>query len=46
MIALGRILRYVGINILLINIKDLLPPKAIEKNLEAIKYGFNFRDDI
>lgn len=46
MIALGRILRYIGINILLINIKDLLPEKSVEKNIEAIKYGFNFRDAI
>ena len=46
MIALGRILRYIGINIMIINIKDLLPPKSVEKNLEAIKYGFNFRDDV
>lgn len=46
MIALGRILKYIGINILLINIKDLLPPKSVAKNLAAIKYGFNYRDDI
>jgi Pyruvate/2-oxoacid:ferredoxin oxidoreductase gamma subunit/GNAT superfamily N-acetyltransferase len=46
MIALGRILRYIGINILLLNIKDILPQKSLEKNFEAIKYGFNFRDDI
>ena len=46
MIALGRILRYIGINILLLNIKELLPDKSIEKNLEAIKYGFSFRDDV
>lgn len=46
MIALGRILRFIGINIMLINIKDLLPPKSVEKNLAAIKYGFNFRDDV
>ena len=46
MIALGRILKYIGINILLINIKDLLPPKSVEQNLAAIKYGFNYRDDI
>lgn len=45
MIALGRILRYVGINILLLNIRDLLPPKFIEKNMEAIKYGFRYRDE-
>jgi Pyruvate/2-oxoacid:ferredoxin oxidoreductase gamma subunit/GNAT superfamily N-acetyltransferase len=44
MIALGRILRYIGINILLLNIRDLLPPKFIEKNMEAIKYGFRYRD--
>ena len=46
MIALGRILRYIGINILLLNIKELLPARAIEKNLEAIKYGFSYRDDV
>jgi len=46
MIALGRILRYIGINIMLINIKDLLPPKSLEKNLAAIKYGFNYRDAV
>ena len=45
MIALGRILRYIGINILLLNIRDLLPPKFIEKNMEAIKYGFRYRDE-
>jgi len=46
MIALGRILRYIGINILLLNIKELLPERGIEKNLEAIKYGFSYRDDV
>jgi Pyruvate/2-oxoacid:ferredoxin oxidoreductase gamma subunit/GNAT superfamily N-acetyltransferase len=46
MIALGRILRHIGVNILLLNIKELLPAKAIEKNLEAIKYGFSYRDDV
>jgi Pyruvate/2-oxoacid:ferredoxin oxidoreductase gamma subunit/ribosomal protein S18 acetylase RimI-like enzyme len=46
MIALGRILRYIGINILLLNIKELLPQKSLEKNFEAVKYGFNYRDDI
>jgi Pyruvate/2-oxoacid:ferredoxin oxidoreductase gamma subunit/ribosomal protein S18 acetylase RimI-like enzyme len=46
MIALGRILRYIGINILLLNIKDILPKRSQEKNFEAVKYGFNFRDDI
>ena len=46
MIALGRILRHIGINILLLNIKELLPEKSIEKNFEAIKYGFSNRDDV
>jgi len=46
MIALGRILRYIGINILLLNIKDVLPRKSLEKNFEAVKYGFNFRDNL
>ena len=46
MIALGRILKYIGVNIMLINISDLLPPKLVDKNIEAIKYGFSFRDAI
>jgi Pyruvate/2-oxoacid:ferredoxin oxidoreductase gamma subunit/ribosomal protein S18 acetylase RimI-like enzyme len=46
MIALGRILRYIGINILLLNIKELLPQRSLEKNFEAVKYGFNYRDDV
>ena len=44
MIALGRILKYIGINIMMINIKDVLPPKFVDKNIEAIKYGFSYRD--
>jgi Pyruvate/2-oxoacid:ferredoxin oxidoreductase gamma subunit len=46
MIALGRILRHIGINILLLDIRELLPAKSAEKNLEAIKYGFNYRDNV
>jgi Pyruvate/2-oxoacid:ferredoxin oxidoreductase gamma subunit len=46
MIALGRILRYIGINIVLLNFQDLLPKRALEKNFMAVKYGFNFRDDV
>jgi Pyruvate/2-oxoacid:ferredoxin oxidoreductase gamma subunit/GNAT superfamily N-acetyltransferase len=44
MIALGKILKYLGINIMLINIEDVLPPKFVDKNVQAIKYGFSFRD--
>ncbi len=46
MIALGRILRYIGINVLLLNIADLLPEKHLEKNIQAVKYGYNFRDAV
>jgi Pyruvate/2-oxoacid:ferredoxin oxidoreductase gamma subunit/GNAT superfamily N-acetyltransferase len=46
MIALGRILRYIGINILLLNIRDLLPPQFVEKDMDAVKYGFLYRDDV
>ena len=46
MIALGRILKYIGVNIMLINISDLLPPKYVEKNIAAIKYGFSYRDGL
>tara|TARA_Y100000310_G_C20557474_1_gene751320 strand:+ start:72 stop:1079 length:1008 start_codon:yes stop_codon:yes gene_type:complete len=44
MIALGKILKFLGINIMLINIKDVLPPRFVDKNIEAIKYGFSYRD--
>jgi Pyruvate/2-oxoacid:ferredoxin oxidoreductase gamma subunit/GNAT superfamily N-acetyltransferase len=46
MIALGRILRYIGINILILNIADILPKKSLEKNVEAVKRGFNYRDAV
>lgn len=46
MIALGRILRHIGVNILILNIRELLPARGVEKNLAAIKYGFSFRDDV
>ena len=46
MIALGRILRYIGVNIMLINMEGLLPPKLVDKNVSAIKYGFSFRDAV
>jgi len=46
MIALGRILRYIGINILILNIADILPKRSLEKNVEAVKYGFHFRDAV
>jgi hypothetical protein len=29
---------------MLINIEDVLPPKFVDKNVQAIKYGFSFRD--
>jgi Pyruvate/2-oxoacid:ferredoxin oxidoreductase gamma subunit len=46
MIALGRILKYIGVSILLLDFKDLLPQRSQQKNFEAVKYGFNFHDDI
>lgn len=46
MIALGRILRYIGVSILLLDFKGLLPQRSQQKNFEAVKYGFNFHDDI
>lgn len=46
MIALGRILKYIGVNIMLINMEGLLPPKLVDKNVSAIKYGFSFRDAV
>jgi 2-oxoglutarate ferredoxin oxidoreductase subunit gamma len=45
MLALGQILRLIGINIEKINIEKKLPVKFINENIEAIRYGFSFRDD-
>jgi Pyruvate/2-oxoacid:ferredoxin oxidoreductase gamma subunit/GNAT superfamily N-acetyltransferase len=46
MLALGKLLRSVGANIEKINLENNLPKRFIEKNIEAINFGYNYRDGI
>lgn len=43
MVALGIILKDLGIDTEKVNLKNGLPKEYIEKNLEAIKYGYTYR---
>ena len=42
MLALGSVLRHIGINIEALRLEKQLPPKYIETNIQAIKYGFTY----
>jgi len=44
MLALGLILNYIGINPERVNLKNGLPEKYIEQNIQAIKYGYSYSD--
>lgn len=44
MLALGRLLRHIGINIEKINFQSELPPQFLEENVKAIRYGYAYRD--
>jgi 2-oxoglutarate ferredoxin oxidoreductase subunit gamma len=44
MLALGIILKHIGINPEKVNLKNGLPAKYIEQNIEAIKYGYTYND--
>ncbi len=44
MFALGRVLKLIGIDLEKINIEQNLPKRFIEKNIEAISYGFSYRE--
>ena len=44
MLALGIILKHIGINPEKVNLKKGLPERYIEKNIEAIKYGYTYSD--
>lgn len=46
MIAIGRLLKLIGIDINKINFEEELPKKFIEKNIEAIKYGYAYKDEL
>lgn len=44
MVVLGNLLKLLGINLEGIDLKKYLPPKFIEKNIEAIQYGYRIED--
>ncbi len=44
MLALGIILKHIGINPEKVNLKNGLPEKYIEQNIAAIKYGYAYND--
>lgn len=46
MLAIGRLLRLLEIDISNINLEKELPPQFIEKNVEAIKYGYIYKDSL
>ena len=43
MIALGRLMRFIDINPDDVDLKKYLPPKFVEKNIEAIKLGYDYK---
>ena len=45
MLALGRMLKYFSIDPKTLSIKDFLPSKFVEKNIEAINLGYELSDD-
>lgn len=44
MIALGRLLSKIGINIENINFSAEFPPQFLEENIKAIRYGYMYQD--
>jgi len=44
MIALGIMLKHIGIDPDKVNLKNGLPERFLEQNIEAIKYGYTFSD--
>ncbi|MBL7100809.1 MAG: 2-oxoacid:acceptor oxidoreductase family protein [Nanoarchaeota archaeon] len=44
MLALGLILKHIGVNPDKVDLRNGLPEKYIEQNIEAIKYGYTFSD--
>lgn len=44
MIALGMILKHIGIDPDKVDLKNGLPERYIDQNIEAIKYGYSFSD--
>ena len=46
MVALGELLRLIHIDIGKIDLRKEVPKKAMEKHVNAIKYGFRFQDEL
>lgn len=46
MVALGKLLDLIHIDISKIDLKKEVPKKHMEMHIEAIKYGFSFRDEL
>lgn len=44
MVALGQLLHNLDIDIDKVRLGDVLPEKYLEKNIEAIKYGYSWRE--
>lgn len=44
MIALGRLLKLIGVEISQISFKDEFPAKFLSENIKAVKYGYSYRD--
>ncbi len=45
MVALGRLLRHVGVDIEKVDFTGSLPAKYLDRNIRAVKYGYSFRDE-
>lgn len=46
MVALGELAKLLHIDIGKVDLKKLVPKKAMEKHIEAIKYGFKYMDEL
>jgi len=44
MIALGRLLSKIGINIETVNFASEFPPQFLDENVKAIRYGYTYQD--
>ncbi len=46
MIALGRLLKVIGVDIGKVDLKKKVPKKFIEESIEAVRFGYTFRDEL
>jgi Pyruvate/2-oxoacid:ferredoxin oxidoreductase gamma subunit/GNAT superfamily N-acetyltransferase len=45
MVALGKLLRHLGVDVEKLDFSESLPAKYLDQNIRAIKYGYAFRDE-